>query len=157
MEARVNSQRKYDPLITFDDLNEKVGQEIFLLVQKVPTGLDYVGCESIKELGDYIAELTTIMPGYPALLIRGEIRDPENLPFEADYGDEIFVMHKSLSLRRFNSMRQVTVLVESMMHSASTITEGLDTFVILTGRALPQATIDSLFTRVNLLRRMAST
>jgi len=157
VEVKLSSRRKFEPLMTLDDINEKVNKEIFLLVQKLHLRLDYVGCESIKELGGYVAEMSSINGNESSLLlIRGYVQDVSNLPFEVADEDYIFVIHDSAVLRQFRKMTQATALIEFVVQSCSTeYAADTGNFVIITGRALPIGMVSSLMTRVDLLRRMS--
>ena len=157
MEVKLSSRRKFEPLMTLDDINEKVNKEIFLLVQKLNLRLDYVGCENIKELGEYVAEMSSINGNESSLLlIRGYVQDVSNLPFEVDDEDYVFVIHDSAVLRQFRKMTQATALIEFVIQGCSTeYAADTGNFVIITGRALSIGMVSSLMTRVDLLRRMS--
>jgi len=154
MEAMVYSRRKFEPLMTIVDINKLAGREIFILVQKLADGIDYIGCESIKELGDYAAEMTSIDgDGCSILLIRGFVQNIINLPFEAEIDDEIFVVHDTLTLRRFDKMTQAVSFIEYIIRESPRIT--IDSSLIITGRSLPMGTVSSFMTRVGMIRSMA--
>lgn len=151
------SPRKYKPLLTIDDLNENIGKEIFLLVHKWQGSVDFVGCESIKEVGDYAAEMTHIAgDGSSVLMIRATILDVENLPFEAEYTDQLFVLHESMTLRRFEKMEQVTSLIEYVISNCEGLSRvGTGNFAVLSGHIMSLGALNSMMTRINLIRRMS--
>ena len=146
--------RKYLPLATVAEMHELKGKEIFLFCAKAEKSIVFMGCESLKELGDYMEELLPSvdfgrMNPENCALIRGDLLDPEYLPYELDYGDEAFVLFNDWSLHRFSKMEAVTSFVEFAIASSSV---DIDRFAIISGRVLPVNMVVGLLTRVDKLR-----
>jgi hypothetical protein len=81
----------------------------------------------------------------------------ENLPFEVDFNDQLFVLHDNMTMRRFDNVRQVTALIEYVINECSGHSNvSVDNFAVLSGHVMSLGVLSSMMTRIGILRKMIS-
>ena len=145
---------KPDDIITSgEDANCRIGDEIFILFIGNEQDFAVLGCNTIHDIGFYAAKhdfLQNIEGSDDQnswILIRARILDPENLPYEIEYGDCVYVIFDDEVLFRGEDMASATNHIEGMFKLWDI---EIDDFAIVTGCELPLGAKNRLLDKIEM-------
>lgn len=141
--------------INAKQLNSEAGDDTFILTIVVGGETRFVASNSFKDVGDYAAEKMLDI-NFEKIdisdmtVIRGDILNVRDLPFEFDGGESGFVIYGGDTIVHASRMEHVTTFIETGVNKYKA---DIEDFAVISGYVLPVAMSSSLAARITKLRR----
>ncbi len=125
-------------ILATDEINRFIGKHILLLIVDDPHGsISIVGAERLLDTAFYAAYFNAINSKIDPeewSIIRGEVLDPEDLPYNLNMGQKAFVLFSDWHFTKCDSMADVTTSIESMFEAIKDTK--IKDFAVITGNTL---------------------
>lgn len=148
--------RPEDVAFGLDELVMFMGQRVTVVLYDTGYDISATACKKLYDLPFYIA-VDNNLPKHIAeeslIMLSAVILNPENLPYELDFGSEAFVIYDEWDFNRFDDMEQVVNKVEETFRIYDE--SSIDDFIILTGVELLSRPKIALMRRIESWRDMA--
>jgi hypothetical protein len=130
---------EHEVITSCDDLNDYHGEErVLLLVQEDDQQITMVGCETIHDMSYYISkdELLKNDDSDPEewILLKVQILDPEDLPYDIEFGTCVYVIYEDDILFRAETMKEAVDYIEGMFNMGWSVY--IDDFSVVSGLEL---------------------
>jgi len=108
---------EHEVIKSCEDMNDYQGEErIVLIIPDEDSDLTIVACETINDIAYYVAQDKLIKdPDIGPdewILLRADIQDPEDLPYEMERGNCVFVIYDDAVLFRGDTMQEAVNYIE---------------------------------------------
>jgi len=130
------STDEHEVITSCDDLNDYHGEDrLLLLVQEDDQQITILGCKTIHDMSYYAAEGGVLKDSDSApeewILLKSHILDPENLPYDIEFGTCVYVMYEDDVLFRAETMKEAVDYIEGMFKIGWTVY--IDDFAVVSG------------------------
>jgi len=142
-----------DVVYDVEDLTKFTGLRIAMMMYNDGIDIHITACEAAYDLPFYVAKnkaFPTRIASEDLITISVIVLDPENLPYEINDGEEVFVIYNGWNLSRHGSMEEAVHDVEVTIDAY--IRAEIDDFVVLVGEEFPPETTQLFMNRISYCR-----
>jgi len=139
-----------DALITF------MGQQVGVLLYDSSTDVEVIACPRLYDLPYYAVEnkmFPKTVDEESLMILSVAVLDPENLPYEINSDEEVFVIYDEWDFNRYDSVVAVTKNIENIIKTYPNAS--IEDFIIMIGRELMVHSKRAFISRIDYWRAMS--